>query len=1176
MVQQSSPPSENRETPATKVDPTPGQDEKKSQPVPSPAVKPSVLFVHTGHGTCDYEFARWLVRDGVEVNSRQKTDDLPLTWEEVKRYNVLVLAGIGLANADGTLTDQNRQNIATINRFLEAGGGVFFVPVWGQIDTGIPPQVEFLKPLGATPHFEEMVFDHDATVRATAWKIDFSYTSEVLPSPLTTKVSGLWIPVASRPGMGTSVAPFVADKAWQTVVTASRSSYTITVPTSMVGPTKEMTQGLFTERVPLVASRDVGKGRMVISAISPDWLWERYAGLTLEGVTLNRGLRGIPSDGYQLVLNSLFWLAQPSAGGELGGAKTAPEQLVSPFVTTFGKPFDWSQSSGATFPHLDNTWPGVIGARTALSGGKGSVGEWVAQAKKAGLKYLVFLEDFAELTEAELAKLKAECAKLTDADFAAIPGIRIRDEVGNHYFYASPLLLYPEKKLLSDDGKVFVAYDPAIEFKDPRAAKGQLSMTTLHYAYVLSGFKLLAGNFFVKGVSSPVANWFCNYDAVGVITRQGGHVVEDAMQEYLQTVGAGQTPLPIAVDLLDDPAELAGTPWRTVLRMSAGDQAQGGKLDGVNPVVSYFTKWHSYPDNPNRIFVTDGPEIDYWSMIGPRDYGGDNRGDFVWQNLRWRVGGKVRSEAGLKEVVIYDGDKIFRRFLPGGAKEFLVDLDLTHDRQHNLVMIATDNAGHRAIGQELIDRNHRLQENNCADRNNQLSYGYSTRTADNTGITLGGNLPLATPNKRVIDPSISPSGAFKNDSLLGAPAFDGTAVGEPIVATPVSLQSKDGKGVGAPAIGKSERLMMTGDVNIGEGTCEYRFADNVATLNVWHSLWTPELSKDIVVAKRNHFFQIDPDSPIAVFLWRVRIGLKSDINTKAIDVGYIAMNEARLWAVRSSNGTVLSGYNEETPLSAGSYESHPFGLGSYAAALDSPLGGSVVFPLTDGLSVSWGTPQTSRIGFSLLGDDLPRKQGESRDVELLLVGIPRSTKYTRQFAPGTTQMVERFRSDFGLGEAGPNYKVALTSGAITSQRYLLRVDGTVGHAFSGVIEGKLISSLPIVVSGLNDHWSAVLYDRTLKAARPIGMFENQAWATVPVHGRADLFVGHPVTSDRREIVLQLTQTGPDRWHLEAHNPTDAPMTATLSCNPQFEPLAGKKLPVGAIAIPAGSSLGFDL
>lgn len=1146
------------------------------KPPPATPTPPAALFVG---GSLDHEVAGWLVRDGFAVNTRAGVaDGAPLTWEQVQPYHVVVVNGLGMAKADGSLGPALQTTIATLTRFVAAGGGVLVVPHWGQMDRQMPPQVALLAPWGCTPHFDEMVFDHAPTTRATAWKVDFSYTAELSASPLTDKLHGLWLPVATRAGMEDHLVPLTTDANWHLDVASAPTAYSLTVPTSHASPAADMTTGRFATKVPLVASRAVGPGRVVVCGINSAWLWGRYAGTTLEGITRDRGLLRQPSDGYALVRNALRWLAEPAmAGGTLGGAKTAPAVLENPYQTKFSGPADWGKLADAPFPQQAQRQAGVIGARSVLSGGTGTVAEWVAAAQANGLQYLVFLEDFASLPEASFKQLKSECAKLTTPTFAAIPGFRIRDEIGNYYFYASPTLLYPPANLLSADGKVFVANDPGINPTDPRAAKGQLAMTTLTYAYQLGGFKLLAGNYLFRQGAAPVANWYSNYDALGVITRQEGKVIEDATSEYLQLCGAGQGPLPLAVDLLDRPEQLAQTPWRTVVRLAGGEELIGGKSEDANPVAMYFSAWHFYPDNPTRIYVTDGPEIDYWSFLGPRDYEGSNRGDFVWQNLRWRVGAKVRSAAGLQEVAVYDGSRLFRRFLPGGATEFSFALDLTHDRQHNLVLLVTDRAGHRAIGHEQWDRNHRLEEFNCADRNNQLSYGLQTRGSDGTGLMLGGNQPLATPNKRLVERQISPAGTFKNDAFLGAPAFDGGAGGEPNVIAPVIWQSTGGTEFAAPVVGDARRLLHTGDVNIGEGVAAYRFTDQVGTHNVWHTLWRTEPATDLAVTQRNTFFQADPDSPLAVFLWQLRIERRATLpDCRQVTVAFVNPHEARLWAVRGSDGTVLSGTNEDTPLSAARNERLPVDIGGYVAALDSPLGGCAVFPLTAGLQAQWATPKTERLNLVLPATAAPAKAGETCTVELLLVGIPRPTRYTTMFSARSTQTVERFRQQFGLGSGPAGYTVAATAGKVLSQHYLLRVDGAAEQAFSGVLSGDLLSSLPVVVSGLNDHWSAYLYDRGRQAARPLGMLDNQAWATLPLHGKLDGFIGHPVTCDQPQVVLQVTQTGDHAWVVEAHNPTDAPLTTTLRLHPAFDPWAGKTLAQPQLTLPPGTSVTLAL
>lgn len=76
---------------------------------------------------------------------------------------------------------------------------------------------------------------------------------------------------------------------------------------------------------------------------------------------------------------------------------------------------------------------------------------------------------------------------------------------------------------------------------------------------------------------------------------------------------------------------------------------------------------------------------------------------------------------------------------------------------------------------------------------------------------------------------------------------------------------------------------------------------------------------------------------------------------------------------------------------------------------------------------------------------------------------------------------------------------------------------------------------------------------------------------VRLHGALDVFVGQPLTCDRPELFIQVTQTGESTWAVEIHNPTDQAIRATLKKNPEFDPLRQAKLD-DAIDVPAGASV----
>ncbi|MFA6294393.1 MAG: hypothetical protein WC637_21565, partial [Victivallales bacterium] len=1004
-------------------------------------------------------------------------------------------------------------------------------------------------------------------------KLDFALTTNIeKDSPLTKGVTNFWYPLATWTGAQQHSTTFTADSAWTVFLRAMKTAEVRATNADSgkigEGPAVNIPQP------PLAASRQVGAGRIVVFGVSPEYLFANVAFTTLEDIVLDKGLKRIPSDGYKMILNSLRWLAEPSvASGKLGGAGMDKALLENSFKTKFGKPYNWTGSADA-FPQANLPLRGVVGARSSTSSGKGSVADWVAAAKAEGLSWIVFLEEFKSLDKPKLEQLKKDCVAATTAEFAAIPGFVIDDECGFHYFHFGRDIPYPGAQFLSKDGKVFASDDPGLDPKNPKLP-GQLAMTTLNYAYTTGGFKLTAGNYLFRESKVPFANFFSNFDAHAVVTAKDGSLLEDDTAEYLKLAEVGQGPTPLAINFVDDPAKLNKASWKTVLMLpKSGASAVGDRLEGRNFVTEYWSQWHFYPDNPTRIYVTEGPEIVHWRFNGPRDYEGNNPDAFVWQNQRWRVNGKVRADSGIKEVVILDGEKPFRRFLPGG-KEFEFSFDLSHDRQHNLVMIVTDMKGRRAISGEQWDRDHRLEEFNCADRNNQLSYGMQT-TSDGYGVMVGGNQPLATPNKRIDGKEISPAGTFKNDALLGAPAFDGGTGGEPDFFLNCMFRTAVGEAF-PPNYSEALRLMLTGDVNIGEGRWTHNAADKVRIANVWHSLWRAEPATDFIGVKRNHFFNINPDSPIAVFLWTIKLTLLKDLEAKALQLGFIRTGEAKAWALRGADGSVRCGTWEANPVSGRRSLNIPFGFGAYAAEFDSPLGGIVVYPMSEGIEANVGLPgrENSNIQFWLAKDRLPRKKGDSVEASFLLVGNPRPTARTPSLPNGTNEIAEKFFSDFGMNASGtPAYKTELKAGKILGQRYILDIDGAEKKCASGVLDGKLISTLPIRVAGLNDRWSAYMLERKGMRTRPVGMFEGKAWAVVKLSGALDFFMGHPVTCDNPELFLQVTRTGDDAWRVEIHNPTDKPVKAKIAANPLFEPLAGKKVDA-EIDLAPGSSVTKD-
>lgn len=88
----------------------------------------AVLLAGSEGGACGFEMANRLVQAGFALNALEHS----WSWNKLTNYNVVVVAGLGLANADMTL-GHTQERIDLLNRYLEGGGGVLVVGAFGQI-----------------------------------------------------------------------------------------------------------------------------------------------------------------------------------------------------------------------------------------------------------------------------------------------------------------------------------------------------------------------------------------------------------------------------------------------------------------------------------------------------------------------------------------------------------------------------------------------------------------------------------------------------------------------------------------------------------------------------------------------------------------------------------------------------------------------------------------------------------------------------------------------------------------------------------------------------------------------------------------------------------------------------------------------------------------------------------
>src|SRR5262249_28143758 len=161
----------------------------------------------------------------------------------------------------------------------------------------------------------------------------------------------------------------------------------------------------------------------------------------------------------------------------------------------------------------------------------------------------------------------------------------------------------------------------------------------------------------------------------GVRTYRDGALVDDATDDFLETAQSTISPAPGAVHLVSSPAALraAATAQRGLTYLTVPSRQQLWSALG-------YADQYSCPN----VFTTDGPLIMRWpECVRVSTYGAE---PFVTGRSRMDAPIDVSAEKGLREIRIYDGKELFRRFKLHGEQRFQQLLQLDGSVQRNLVL----------------------------------------------------------------------------------------------------------------------------------------------------------------------------------------------------------------------------------------------------------------------------------------------------------------------------------------------------------------------------------------------------------------------------------------------------------------------------------------------------------
>jgi len=1061
--------------------------------------RPAVLFVGGVH-------AGYVVKPLVEMGIEVDTCKAGALRERLAggAYNVVVT---------GEVDDVAR---SALDAFMSDGGGVFVTNPghnYSRERDWIATN-RWLESKGARPRFE-ILYDTDPenTVAGVFPMMKLSFSAAVLPQ-FNEGVRGVLTVFRRVEPIGwEGPMSFDFGAGWTVVVrgTASMRAEPSKMPEDKFAPwiPKRPIDG----SPPLLAVREMGKGRMAVLAIRGYWLFDALPNCPTTEEMLSRGAGGKPSDWLRVCANTFRWLAEPSLNAGMGGA-TTPKEVIEPSDVWEPRPrHDWSKAPALVDqPQV----PGLIGARTALSSGSGSVSEYVEAAKTAGLQFIVFLEDSLAMDQAKWDELVVQCDAASDGQFAAIPGLTYEDAQGNHLYAFADDIKFPKPEWLLSDRRLGT-------LATWRTTEGSYFNYVNRYMTqrVITGFWRHRENWI------HVADYKL-YNSFPIHSFVDGRAVDDAFDEYRYLTGVGGCQAVLALEVMNRPelvAQRARNGWRVVAHRG--------------PTV-LRSKWHQGAwafSGMGSQYITNGPKILAWRRLAPPSPHGQWWRPDLWH---YRVALRVASKAGLKTVTIHDGDRrVLRRWLPNGASSFEQEMVLPDVQQLALFLVVEDLRGRRAISMAYWQRNLVLQEFMQSDRCN---FGGQARLRTKQGQKVFINVGFArsgvTPNKGKLELSLQPAlGLTHPQPDL---PIDGGVGGLPSASLRFGLQVPSEL---RHLFSYPTTYLVGPEIAIGQGN--YRLGYDPAEEGAkktqlghpyeqpqpgWGNAWSSwhRLVPTRALSGWSRTYASNWLLPRFRVGWHeTRTVLKQDIGldpAKGIQVMYTTQGPWRLW-------------RSQQPVRRGEGS---FTRGTYAT-IEEAGGSTMLIAFDDTLHYKYYGDQGLTLFHRPGGTSM--KKGQTVHFVVGFAGAPTGT---------SNQQMHAFARQFGIAEPGTvGYGAEITRGRELDNYLTWRLEADAGAIEAKLRQADLAAFLTTEVNGLNDNWTVYLLDRARPGRnfRGLPIRDGRAFAQLDLtDADLDLFIGHPVLADDPNVMLLVAWRQEGQWSVEAHNRGDRPIRTRLRSN----------------------------
>ncbi len=1131
--------------------------------------KPSILFCSPGGlrgGQINMTYVKELYAKGFEVDYTENLDEFfALSPERIKKYNVLVIS----ATPDAFRVCHQNQRTSLelvesfrkmINDYVAGGGGVLLMPEEGnRIKQMVGDLTTIWGAQIASEVIEESNPEFKGKLTNASYDIPLQYTDNILLSPVSSGITGVWYPSGEYfNGSGTN--PIVVDKDWQVVLKGAKTSKARAFGVKGKDPLGMMAIVGIPRREAIVepdlfAIRDYKKGRIALISTMPQFSMGSGTQFIFNREVLSKGIKDRKSDFGQLLENTYRWLAEPSLKSGTGGDYSTRESALVPInyrklVKEYTDYTYWFWEYDVMQWHIPpkngTIFKGLIGARSAFSDGKGTVQDYKDAAIKAGLDFVIFMENFESLTKEKYEQLVAECKKLSDSKVKLIPGFTIRNNIGNYTLCIAENGFWPsEASYLTGPNKTILNIQPE---ESPGVYFGHNTSSSFDFHIAHSsqlrniGYYNWAGS--GKGMRMPFQR---NCALAAIKYYKDGKLVEDMTDDYLTTLQSTMPPTPVSVNEVSSPDALI----KEARSGNALTYAQARNLQSLMPDA---LRWSNPSVDGMNVFLSDGPILQAWpTCYRPMTFGGE---EFVTTPAVMESPLHVTSQVGLKEIVIYDGRNVFRRFACDGEKDFNKKLILDGTVMKNLVVIAEDVKAGKAIS--FARRSYKYDVDAisyCTDHFND--YGGAMMKS----FHGPGPLPVAVAPELPVD-------------VAGVTWDGGPPARMHLIEFPESrptLVTDKGTESGS----RFNQYPITETTDEGVAAVASRqdeiFPDNVkAVANCWHT-FGPHGDKSKLMEYTLRFKNYFPptigpgESDLAVrgmrygmrpCVFRDEITFKDDFTVKDLTLlrsNKIPQATPTFLVVGRKPDVVEKVLNGET-MEKG--ESFTLKDGDWFAAY-SPATACTHLMVVKGSTVildvnkyvknpGWLTVRADIVGKQV-------KKGDTFTFELISLNTSVDVKIH------TTEAVQRLRAYLAAPE-----KLQVLRGAKTDVAGFVDFEPK-DYAIEIVIpkpSTDLNMTLPLRISHLNRNWTAGLFQKKGYVKGTYGTGENryravgldlEGCAHIPLYvdkvETTHILAGHPIVADERGKNISINVIhlfdDPPQWQVDVNNRTDKSVTTKL-------------------------------